>query len=136
MERWMEQVGEKFRTRAFKFPGLTSGCTLDWFQPWPREALVAVAHHFLKDFDLLRQTDMAGAVEISLGSIQESVAETAKEYFNRSARIDFILERKDLSKWWGGVEGGREGLWILLSKKSTKNPRILRHQGSLASTNL
>lgn len=94
----MEQVGEKFRTRAFKFPGLTSGCTLDWFQPWPREALVAVAHHFLKDFDLLRQTDMAGAVEISLGSIQESVAETAKEYFNRSARIDFILERKDLSK--------------------------------------
>lgn len=76
-------VSEKFRQRAFKFPGLTSGCTLDWFQPWPREALVAVARHFLTDFNLLNQTDLIHEVENALGSIQESVAETAKEYFQR-----------------------------------------------------
>lgn len=76
-------VGEKFRQRSFKFPGLISGCTLDWFQPWPREALVAVAQHFLKDFALLSQTDLLHEVENALGSIQECVAETAKEYFQR-----------------------------------------------------
>lgn len=32
-------VGEKFRTRARKFPGLISGCTIDWFLPWTRVAL-------------------------------------------------------------------------------------------------
>jgi dynein heavy chain len=90
-------VGEKFRQRAFKFPGLTSGCTLDWFQPWPREALVAVARHFLADFTLLNQTDLLHEVENALGSIQESVAETAKEYFQRFRRSTHVTPRTYLS---------------------------------------
>lgn len=57
---------------------------MDWFQPWPREALVAVARHFLADFDLLNQPELLHEVENALGSIQECVAETAKEYFLRS----------------------------------------------------
>ena len=89
-------MGEKFRQRAFKFPGLTSGCTLDWFQPWPREALVAVARHFLKDFNLL-ESDMLSEVENALGSIQESVAETAKEYFQRFRRSTHVTPKTYLS---------------------------------------
>ena len=42
-------VGEKFRTRARKFPGLISGCTIDWFLPWTKKALEEVAEKMFSD---------------------------------------------------------------------------------------
>jgi dynein heavy chain len=43
-------VGTKFRERAQKFPSLFSQCNIDWFLPWPEDALVSVAHKFLHTF--------------------------------------------------------------------------------------
>ena len=36
-------VGNKFRERSQKFPSLFSQCSIDWFLPWPEDALVAVS---------------------------------------------------------------------------------------------
>jgi hypothetical protein len=36
-------VGDKFRIRARQFPALINNTVIDWFQPWPQEALVSVA---------------------------------------------------------------------------------------------
>jgi dynein heavy chain len=40
-------VGEAFRVRARMFPGIINGTTIDWFTPWPRDALIGVAMRFL-----------------------------------------------------------------------------------------
>lgn len=34
-------VGDKFSRRAQQFPGLINGTTIDWFLPWPEEALTS-----------------------------------------------------------------------------------------------
>ena len=45
-------VGDKFSTRARTSPGLINGCTIDWFLPWPQEALIAVSTKFIGDFQM------------------------------------------------------------------------------------
>ena len=42
-------VGDGFRTRARKFPGLISCAMIDYFHAWPPEALESVAMRYLKN---------------------------------------------------------------------------------------
>lgn len=79
----MLKVGEKFRNRALRFPALISGCTIDWFQPWPKDALVLVARHFLTDFVIECTNDVKEELVAALGSIQDIVSGTSAEYFQR-----------------------------------------------------
>ena len=43
-------VGQKFRDRFRKFPAFFNECTIDWFLPWPEEALISVAESFIEKF--------------------------------------------------------------------------------------
>ena len=81
-------VGEKFRSRALRFPAIISGCTIDWFQPWPKDALVSVAQHFLHDFQIACTVMIKFQLVEALGSIQDIVSSTSNEYFQR---LDILL---------------------------------------------
>ncbi|CAG0920877.1 unnamed protein product [Notodromas monacha] len=48
----MSPIGEAFRVRLRMFPSLINCCTIDWFTPWPEEALERVANKFLSEVDL------------------------------------------------------------------------------------
>ena len=48
----MSPIGEDFKRRLRMFPSLVNCCTIDWFLPWPKEALKSVAEHFLGDVEL------------------------------------------------------------------------------------
>ncbi|XP_071374585.1 dynein axonemal heavy chain 12 [Centroberyx affinis] len=45
-------IGDTFRNRLRQFPSLINCCTIDWFQPWPEEALERVANSFLETLEM------------------------------------------------------------------------------------
>ncbi len=45
-------IGTAFRLRARRFPALINCCQIDWFHPWPKDALVSVANAYLQDTNL------------------------------------------------------------------------------------
>lgn len=62
-------VGTKFRERAQKFPSLFSQCNIDWFLPWPEEALISVSEKFLKEFKIDNSKSVKEALIVHMGKV-------------------------------------------------------------------
>src|ERR1700753_2650504 len=56
-------VGESFRNRSRKFPALVNCTVIDWFHPWPEEALLSVASKFLLDIEIKTEEEREAIVK-------------------------------------------------------------------------
>jgi dynein heavy chain len=61
-------IGESFRSRLRVFPSLVNCTTIDWFLPWPEEALRSTANnHFLNEMQLGKEkANIEGLVDIAV----------------------------------------------------------------------
>jgi dynein heavy chain len=105
-------VGVKFRERALKFPAVFSGCTMDWFMSWPKDALVAVADYYLGDFEISSTAEVKTALVDCMGNVQDGVGTTCEDYFVQFRRRTFVTPSSYLSfldsyrKLYGTKKGG------------------------------
>lgn len=79
-------VGEKFRNRALKFPALISGCTIDWFLRWPRDALEEVAFHILDDFKMVASKEIKHGLILATAFVHDAIQEACSSYYQRFRR--------------------------------------------------
>jgi len=73
------------------FPALVNCCTIDWFSPWPADALKSVALKFLQDIPELDTTDevMDGLVTLCQ-VIHQSVATYSTKYLAEMSRHNYV----------------------------------------------
>jgi dynein heavy chain len=90
-------VGNKFRTRAQKFPSLFSQCNIDWFLPWPEEALISVSEKFLSDFKIDNTKQVKSELIIHMGKVHNMVTEVCGNYFAQMRRHVYVTPKSYLS---------------------------------------
>jgi dynein heavy chain len=69
------------------FPSLVNCCAIDWFLPWPKEALQSVAEYFVKDVEDLPERD--GIVSICV-DMQLRTTDLAEKYKNEQKRFYYV----------------------------------------------
>lgn len=77
-------VGDTMRVRARKFPGIINSTSIDWFHPWPRDALIDVASKFLQEADL-DSDDIREKIAINMAETHLSI-DAANDKFRKFER--------------------------------------------------
>ena len=86
-----------FPIRARKFPGLISCCTIDWFLPWPEEALVNVSQGFIKDFPVECTPEEKEALMVHMGAVHNMATQACADYFKSMRRNVYQTPKSFLS---------------------------------------
>ncbi|OQR88006.1 dynein heavy chain [Achlya hypogyna] len=90
-------VGDDFRSRARKFPALVNCTVIDWFQPWPKEALLSVGKEKLKDIsDLLGSDESRAGIENFMPFSFVSVNQCAERFFHVERRYVYTTPKSYL----------------------------------------
>ena len=82
----MSPVSTKFSERARRFPGIIAGCTIDWYLPWPKEALIAVSNGFIEKMTLDCSTSVRMELITHMGMAHKIAVDVCEEYFAKMRR--------------------------------------------------
>merc|ERR1719506_3001030 len=89
-------VGDAFRERLRMFPSLVNCCTIDWFLPWPAEALYSVADQKLSEQELAPNVPLVSELPMKEEVLQmfklvhQSVEECADIFLAETRRNSYV----------------------------------------------
>lgn len=81
-------VGDAFRFRARKFPGIINCTSMDWFHEWPKNALIDVANRFLADIELPDE-DIRTNIAYHMAEVHISISEANIDFLNMERRYNY-----------------------------------------------
>ncbi|XP_020300595.1 dynein heavy chain 3, axonemal isoform X2 [Pseudomyrmex gracilis] len=84
----MSPIGDAFRNRLRMFPSLINCCTIDWFIPWPEDALEKVARMSLRDLDI--DTKLQEKCVQICKEFHMSVSLTSEDYYLTHGRRYYV----------------------------------------------
>ncbi|EUB62286.1 Dynein heavy chain 5, axonemal [Echinococcus granulosus] len=90
-------IGKRFRTWALYFPGLISGCTIDWLHKWPKDALLAVAKQYMGNFNIESSASVKERVIDLVATVHDGVAIKCEQYFERYRRTAHVTPKSYIS---------------------------------------
>lgn len=91
----MSPTGDTLRVRCRNFPGLVNNTVIDWFLPWPRQALLAVANHFLANNTMIPE-DHAEAIVEHVVFVHQSVGRASESFEKKLRRINHVTPKNYL----------------------------------------
>jgi dynein heavy chain len=86
--------GDTFRIRARRFPALVNCMIIDWFHPWPDDALYSVAKSFLADCEL-DGTDPETVVGF-IANAHSKVIQVSADYLEAERRHNYATPKSYL----------------------------------------
>jgi dynein heavy chain len=89
-------VGDTFRQRARRFPGVINCSSIDWFHEWPKDALVSVAQRFLEDIDTAGRPDIRDNIAYHIAEVHASVGVASLEYLKEERRYNYTTPKSFL----------------------------------------
>ncbi|CAL8125661.1 unnamed protein product [Orchesella dallaii] len=91
----MSPIGDSFRHRVRQYPSLVNGTTIDWFDRWPKEALLEVAHRWLSDVNLddrsnVLQDEMRDKCATTFATVHFSVTDYCRIMLEEMKRHNYV----------------------------------------------
>jgi len=84
----LSPIGSTFRDYCRMYPALVNCTTINWFLPWPTEALMEVALKFVREGDL--QEEYQDKVANVFGRSHAMVAEYSQKLFAEQQRMNYV----------------------------------------------
>ncbi|XP_009955032.1 PREDICTED: dynein heavy chain 10, axonemal, partial [Leptosomus discolor] len=91
----MSPVGDGLRTWCRSFPGLVNNTGIDWFLPWPPQALYAVAQSFVGNSPRVPSARSKSVIE-HMVMVHESVGDFSKRFLQKLRRRNHVTPKNYL----------------------------------------
>ncbi len=87
-------VGDNFRIKSRKFPGLIASTSIDYFHAWPRDALIDVASIFIADINM--PANLFEPIANNMAQVHGSIDEANMKFLKQNRRYNYTTPKSFL----------------------------------------